>query len=136
MENFVNDFATTLASAITTVGQTTVNVTSSTGAPAPRFRAMVDSEIIIVTAVAHPVWTFTRGAENTTPATHLNGATIAHILSKGGLDQYLLEWGPLQTDPLVASGDTRVIPAGSKLFAPSGARLLGQLNVRGSMYIR
>lgn len=136
MENFVNDFATTLTAAITTVGQTAITVATNTGAPAARFRIRIDDEVCIVSANPSTSWTIIRGQEGTTAATHLNGTAVAHVLSKGGLDQYLLEWGPLQTDPLVASGDTRVIPAGSKLLAVAGARILGQLNLRGSMYIR
>jgi hypothetical protein len=90
-ENLGNDFTTTLAAAITGAGDLTITVASSTGAPSPNFRIRVDDELMLVSAVAHPTWTVTRGVESTTAATHLNAATVAHVVTLTGLMTYIAE---------------------------------------------
>lgn len=90
MENLVNDFSTTLNGAITNTA-TSLVVASATGAPAPNFRIRIDNEIMLVTAVAGTTWTVSRGQEGTTAAAHSSGATVAHVLTKGGLDAYLAQ---------------------------------------------
>lgn len=91
MENLGNDFSTTLAAAIVSTGATTIQVASSTGAPAPNFRIRVDDEWMLVTAIAHPTWTVERGIEGSTAATHLNGSTVAHVVTVTGLDNFGFE---------------------------------------------
>ena len=51
-ENLSNDFATSLAAAITSTDATSLTVTSATGAPAANFRIRIDAELMLVTAVA------------------------------------------------------------------------------------
>jgi hypothetical protein len=85
-ELFANNAATTLSAAITTAVATTLTVTSATAFPSTgNFRVRVDSEIMLVTGVSGTTFTITRGAESTTAATHLNGATVTHVLTAGGL---------------------------------------------------
>lgn len=85
-EVFANSAASTLSAAITTTGATSCTVTSATGFPSSgNFRMLVDSEIMIVTAVAGSTFTITRGAEGTTAATHANGAAVTHVLTAGAL---------------------------------------------------
>ena len=90
-ENLGNDFTTTLAAAITTTDGTSITVASSTGAPSANFRIRIDDELMLVTAVAHPTWTVTRAVEGTTGATHLNAATVAHVVTLGGIQQWVRE---------------------------------------------
>ena len=54
--------------------------------PSGNFRIKIDGEILIVTGVAGNTFTITRGAEGTTAATHANGASVIHLLTKGGLE--------------------------------------------------
>lgn len=135
MENLGNDFATTLAAAITTVGQATCTVASSTGAPSPQFRVRIDDELILVTAVSHPTWNITRGIESTTAATHLNGADVVLVLTKGSLEQWNKEFGPLAIDPIVEAGGVRTVPAGTQLMVPNGLVIAGELRLEGEVYL-
>jgi len=86
-EVFANNASTTLSAAITTTGATSCTVTSAS-APFPttgNFRIIIDSELMIVTAVSGTTFTITRGAEGTTAATHSNGATVTSIVTKGAI---------------------------------------------------
>jgi hypothetical protein len=86
-EKFSNNAATTLSAAITTTAATSCTVTDATAFPASgNFRVKIDGEILIVTVVAGSTFTVTRGAEGTTAATHASGATVIHLLTKGGLE--------------------------------------------------
>lgn len=89
-ENLGNDYTSTLDGGITDVAAT-LDVVSASGAPSPDFRIIVDSEIMLVTGVATNTFTVTRGVEGTAAAAHSNGVTVAHVITKGGLDQYLAE---------------------------------------------
>ncbi|HYF28582.1 MAG TPA: hypothetical protein VD931_22775 [Baekduia sp.] len=107
-ENLGNDFATTLNGAIDNV-TTSVTVTSGTGAPAANFRVRVDDELMLVTSVGGGTnWTVTRGVESTTAASHSSGATIAHVITKGGLDQYMLERRTLDQITAAAADQTGI----------------------------
>jgi hypothetical protein len=135
MEYTVNDFATTLGAAIVSAVITTITVVSSTGAPTARFRIRVGDELMLVTAVSHPTWTVTRGVEGSTATTHLIGTDVAHVLSKGGLDQYLKEFGPVAINPIVETGGIRTIPSGMQLMVPNGLVVDGELRVEGEVYV-
>lgn len=90
-ENLSNDFTTTLSSGIDAT-QTNVAVVSGTGSPAANFRIRVDDELMLVTSKgAGTNWTVTRNVESTTGAVHSSGAIVAHVISTGGLSQYLAE---------------------------------------------
>lgn len=87
METFANQAVTTLSAAITGVTATSCSVIDATAFPdTGNFRIKIDSEILIVTGVAGNTFTVTRGAEGTTAATHASGASVIHLLTKGGLE--------------------------------------------------
>lgn len=83
-ENFANTYQTTLNDAGgISAGDTSMVVTSATGAPAANFRVKIESELILVTVVAGTTFTITRGIEGTTAASHADGATVTHVLTAG-----------------------------------------------------
>ena len=87
IEQFTNDAASTLAEVIRTASVTTCKVASAAAFPASgSFRIKIDNEILIVTAVSGTTFTITRGAEGTTARSHAAGATVRHLLTKGGLE--------------------------------------------------
>ena len=93
MEQYFNDYGTTLSAGITN-SQTTLNVTSTYGYPSTgNFRIRIDSELLLVTAISGSTWTVTRGIEATSAATHLTGATISSFLTAGALAQLFIEQG-------------------------------------------
>lgn len=69
---------TTLGAAITTTDGTSITVAADFGISAStQFRILVDSELMIVTAVhGTTTYTVTRGADGTTAATHSNAALV------------------------------------------------------------
>lgn len=86
VEKYVNNATTTLNGAIDNV-QTSVVVTSSTGFPSSgNFRIQVESELMLVTAVAGTTWTVTRGAEATTAATHADTTALASVYTAQAID--------------------------------------------------
>lgn len=134
MENLGNDFTTTLAAAITDTIGTTITVASSTGAPAANFRILIDTEWMLVTAIAHPNWTVQRGIEGSTAATHLNGATVAHTITKGGLDTYAEENFTVQI-PTVESGRTKTVASGRQWIAGGSVKVDGTLVLGGDLFV-
>lgn len=84
MENFANDFSSTLSAAVTSAA-VSLTVTSASGAPAPNFRVRIDNELILVTAATGTTWTVTRGIEGTTAAAHAAGAAVVCVLTAGVL---------------------------------------------------
>lgn len=90
-ERFSNASASTLNGAISG-GATTLNVASASTFPTQgNFRLLVDSEIMIVTAVVGSTFTITRGAEGTAAASHNNGVAVTGVLTAGGIAQYMLD---------------------------------------------
>ena len=86
-ETFSNQAVTTLSAAITTTTATSCTVTDASTFPATgNFRIKIDNEIILVTAVATNTFTITRAQELTIAQTHASGATVIHLLTKGGLE--------------------------------------------------
>lgn len=86
-EQYANNPSTTLNGAINN-SVTTVVVSSPSSFPSsPQFRILIDSELMLVTAISSSSFTVTRGAESTTAASHSNGATITGIITAGALDQ-------------------------------------------------
>lgn len=84
-EQYANNATATLNGAITS-GATSLQVSSASAFPSSgNFRILIDSEILLVTAVSGTTFTVTRGAESSTAAAHSNGATVSHILTAGGL---------------------------------------------------
>lgn len=133
MENISNDYSTTLNGGITDVAVTLV-VTSATGAPAANFRLRIDDEIMLCTSKAGATYTVTRGVEGTVAAAHLNGATVAHLITKAGLDGYAQDyWGFFKSS--VDAGITRTIPAGYSQVVVGGFTVDGDLQLDGDMAI-
>lgn len=90
VELFANMPQTTLNGGIN-ASVTSLVVTSATLfsviSGSQQFRILIDSEIMLVTATAGTTFTVTRGQENTTAATHANGAAIFQIMTTGALAQ-------------------------------------------------
>jgi hypothetical protein len=84
MENLSNNAITTIAANVG-LSDTTISVASSTGFPSPNFRIVIDSEIMLVTAVSGTAWTVTRGQESSSVAGHTAGASVANVLTVAGL---------------------------------------------------
>lgn len=92
-ERFANNASTTLNGSINN-STTTVIVSSAVGFPTSgNFRILVDSELMIVIAVSGNTFTVTRSAEGTGAASHTSGVNVTHIITAGGLNQYLSEHG-------------------------------------------
>lgn len=87
-EKFTNRATTTLNGAINN-STTSVVVTDASSFPSSgNFRILIDSEVMLVTAVSSNTFTVTRGVESTGAASHSNLVTVAHVLTAGALDQY------------------------------------------------
>ena len=86
VEQFANNAANTLNGGIN-ASATSLVVTSAAGFPTQgNFRILIDSEIIIVGSVSGSTFSnLTRGAENTTAATHSNAAAVTHIVTAGSM---------------------------------------------------
>jgi len=88
MEKYSNNATTTLNGTINS-SVTSLVVTSAALFPTSGdFRIVIDSEIMKVTAVSGTTFTIERGLEDTTAASHTNGATISHIITADSLDQW------------------------------------------------
>ena len=106
-EQFANNASTILnmSGNLSSVA-TSLVVSSSTGFPAGgNFRILIDAEIILVTGVSGTTWTITRGAESTTAASHLNGATVTHILTAASLRLSTLLVGTTANLPAAADAN-------------------------------
>lgn len=128
MENFSNDFATTLSGGMDAV-TTAMAVVSATGSPNIQFRIRVDDEIMLVTAKAGLNWTVVRGQEGTTAALHLISTNVIHILTAGGLEAWNASRGWISDDDEVPATSELTVPAGKKMIVD------GDLNVNGTMYL-
>jgi hypothetical protein len=84
-EQYANNATTVLSGAINS-GASSLVVTSADLFPtSPQFRIRIDSELLLVTAVAGTTFTVTRGVEGTTAAAHSEGAVVRHVLTRDGL---------------------------------------------------
>lgn len=91
-EQFTNASSSTLVGAITNVA-TTLVVASATSFPTlPQFRIIVDSEIMIVTAISGTTFTVTRGQEGTTASSHANSVAVVHIITAGAIAGIRGDW--------------------------------------------
>lgn len=86
MENFANRAETTLNGAITNVAISLVVTSAATFPTVAPFRIRIESEYIIVGAVAGTTFSsLTRGAEGTVAAAHTTGVAVIHPLTRAGL---------------------------------------------------
>lgn len=135
MENLTNDFATTLASAITDTIGTAISVVSGTGSPAVQFRVRIDDEIMLVTSKgAGTNWTVQRGVEGTTAATHLIATAVAHIVTAQGLERFGEE-NFAAIFPGVEIGKMRLVPSNHQLLIVEELVVEGELVIDGAVYI-
>jgi lysophospholipase L1-like esterase len=132
MENLVNDFTTNLAAACTN-SQTTITVNSSPAIP-PNFRARIDDEVVLVTAVAANVWTVSRGQESTAAASHTATAQVSIVITAGGMQQWLTDnqqtghdikllhrWMLARADAVSKRGTHRVLCLGTSITTGRGS---------------
>jgi hypothetical protein len=91
-EQLANNADGTLNGAINSA-VTSLTLQTGEGAAFPstgNFRIVIDAEIILVGARSgDTLSSLTRGVEGTAAAAHANGAAVAHVLTKGGMDAYL-----------------------------------------------
>jgi hypothetical protein len=105
-EKYTNNATSTLASGINN-SVTSLDVASASAFPSSgNFRIIIDSEIMLVTAVSTNTFTVTRAAEGTAAASHSSGATVSHVLTAGAVDT-------IRSD-LVQAGVYASRPAASK----------------------
>lgn len=84
-EQFANTASSTLVNTISPVALS-LQVASAAPFPGlPQFRLLIDSEIVLVTAVSGVIYTVARGQEGTAAASHLAGAAVTHVLTAGSL---------------------------------------------------
>lgn len=135
MENLSNDFATTLASAITDTIGTAISVVSGTGSPAVQFRIRIDDEIMLVTSKgAGTNWTVQRGVEGTTAATHIIATAVAHIITAAGLEHYGDE-NFVSIYPGAETGKVRLVPSSHQLLVAEELVVEGELVIDGAVYV-
>lgn len=106
-ERFTNLAQTTLSSAITvTTTPVTITITSATGFPSGPFRILIDNELFLVTSgFGTTSWVCTRPVDSTAAATHLNNATVTHVLTAYEVNNFLQMYSPLAYGA-VADGST------------------------------
>jgi len=124
-ELLANNASTTLNGGINN-STTSVVVTSATGFPVTGdFRIIIGSEIMLVTGVAGNTFTVTRGVESTGAASHLNGAQVTHVLTVGGLTQFIddnvttgasIGAGVIGSRPAAGNTGNMYIPTSGNIF--------------------
>src|SRR5436305_15125369 len=88
IENFGNNCQSTLSAGINSSVTSLTVADASTFPSVGNFRVVVDSEIMLVTAVSGTTFTVTRGQELTTAASHSSGASITAVLTAGAIQQF------------------------------------------------
>lgn len=85
IERYVNLAASTLSGGINN-SVTSLDVASASSFPAGgNFRILIDTELMLVTAVASNTFTVTRGVEGTTAASHADVAPVTHVVTAASL---------------------------------------------------
>lgn len=77
--------------------------------------AAAPSEIIAVTNISGTTWTVTRGAESTTPVTHVAGFTIVQVVTAG----FLGAISASGTVTSVTAADASIVVSGTPAVAPA-----------------
>lgn len=102
-ENIANDVQGLLNAAIADGTTTAITTTGATGFPAANFRIRIDNELMLVTSTGTGTnWTVTRGVESSTGVAHANGTPIIHVLTAGGIKQWLADGFAPITNSLAA----------------------------------
>ena len=106
-EQFSN-FAQTALNGNIIAGATSISVISALNFPVTgQFRIVIDQEIFLVTNVSGNNFTVVPGYESTTQAGHANGATVAHILTAGGISRINKNASRFAAARIQAFGDSR-----------------------------
>lgn len=126
VEQLTSLASTTLSGSILDT-DTTLVVASTTRFPTTgNFRILIDTEIILVTAVAGTTFTITRAQEGTTAAGHADTTPIAHIMTAEHLNVRRGDdciYGSIGSRP--TAGST------GRLFIPSGGMVIQRDNGAG-----
>jgi len=88
-EQFVNEAVTTINGTVNDITTSFIVADASVFPTEGDFRLLIESEVVLVTAVTANTLTVARGMESTTAATHNDGTTIEAILTAGAIDQYM-----------------------------------------------
>ena len=90
-ERFVNNAQTTLVSKSLS-GESTITVINAVDFPTEgNFRIMVDTEIMLVTAVSTNIFTVTRGVDGTAAFDHVAGSQVMAIVTRDSISQMIAE---------------------------------------------
>lgn len=128
-EQIANQALTRLAAELAK-GATTLTVASTTRFPAEgSFRILIDSELMMVTAVEGTTFTVERGIEETADVVHVDGSTVTQILTAGGFATKAdLEEGKLLESEIpntVATGEVADKSAGKLMYVRSDGTTTG-----------
>jgi hypothetical protein len=86
-EQFSNNASTPLNGGINNVVTTIVVTNGTPFSQSGTFRILVESEIMLVTAIAGNTMTVVRGQEGTSAVSHLSGVTVSQIITAAGVQQ-------------------------------------------------
>lgn len=87
IERFANKASTTLVAGIA-AGDRVLTVTSAALFPTSgQFRIIIENEILLVSAVAGPIFTVDRGQESTTATSHDAGVPVTSILTAAAVNK-------------------------------------------------
>lgn len=84
MENFANEYQTSLSGAISD-SDTEITVASASGAPDAPFRLRIGDELVLVTEVDGADFTIERAQEGTSAEAHADGSSVTQIVTVQGL---------------------------------------------------
>jgi hypothetical protein len=87
-EQYANNAQTTLSGnggSITSSATSMIVASASAFPTTGQFRVIVDSEIMLVTAVSGTTFTITRAQEGTSAASHNDGANVTQILTRDAM---------------------------------------------------
>jgi hypothetical protein len=94
-----------LAAPIASTSQSSISVSQAApaGLQGGQFRARIDDELVLVTSGQETTtWSIDRAIEGSVAATHLTGARVRHVLTRGGLvaqTGFQVVTGPGDPDP-------------------------------------
>jgi len=88
MQQLANNAQSTLSATITNTATSLVVVSASAFPTSGNFHILIETEIILVTAVSGTTFTITRAQEGTTAVGHNSGVTVTAIITKAALENY------------------------------------------------
>lgn len=103
----LSNLATTTLNGAIDNSTVSIVITSATGWPSINFRVVVETELMFCTSRSGTTLTVIRSIEGTSAASHIDGSKISAVLTKGAIDQYLLDYYGSQV------GDLKPTTAGS-----------------------